>query len=268
MPDYYGATGPTMNHVKRLRALSVGVLAAAIGVLATLGPVEARRQDLADARTIVDRYVAAIGGAEAFAGVSSMRARGTLEITGQQISGALEILSARPSRMRLRAEMAGIGTVEAGYDGTLAWERNPLAGPSVLSGRRLQEAAEDARFDAPLHLDEHVREMTTVAALEFDGRPAHQVDVILASGTERTEFYDAETGLLIGSAVRRETPLGVVPVETVMRDYQQFGPLRQPTVIVQRQLGIEQVARLTSFEYNDVPDSAFDPPADVKALAP
>jgi len=257
-----------MSQVTRGRMCAVACVAAVLGVVAGLATVEARRSQLPLPSEIIARYVTAIGGAESFAEVSSMRVRGTLEITGQQISGSLELLSARPALMRLRAEMSGIGTIEAGYDGAIGWERNPLAGPSLLTGRRLEEAIEDARFDTPLHLPEYVREMTTVAQVEFDGRTAHQVDLVLASGQERTEYFDVESGLLIGSAARRETPMGVVPVETVLRDYQQFGPLRQPTVIIQRQLGIEQVTHLTSVEYNDVPTSAFEPPADVKVLAP
>ena len=37
---------------------------------------------------------------------------------------------------------------------------------------------------------------------------------------------------------------------------------------MQRALGFEQVMTVTSYEYNVVPDGAFDPPAEVKALLP
>jgi hypothetical protein len=136
----------------------------------------------------------------------------------------------------------------------------------LLEGRRLREAAEGAHFDSPLHEPEFVKELQTVERMEFDGRSAHKVRVVLASGTERTEYFDVESGLLIGTEVSRETPLGIVPVMTVLRDYRRFGAISHPTVIIQRQLGIEQTARIDTFEYNVVPPDAFDLPPDVKAL--
>jgi hypothetical protein len=92
------------------------------------------------------------------------------------------------------------------------------------------------------------------------------VQIVFVSGSEEFQFFDVETGLRAGTESRRQTALGVVPTSSYWREYKQFGPLLQPTVIVQRPLGIEQVVRLATFEYDVVPANAFDPPAEVKAL--
>ena len=131
------------------------------------------------------------------------------------------------------------------------WSIDPLAGPSLLTGRALSEIAEDAWFDGTLHASDRVKELTTVAQVEFDKRPAYQVKVVHMSGVEQMEYYDVETGLQIGSESQRETPMGVLPMKGMLREYQKFGGLKQPTVLVQSTMGIEQVLRITSYEYND-----------------
>jgi hypothetical protein len=83
------------------------------------------------------------------------------------------------------------------------------------------------------------------------------VQVTLVSGNEQTEYYDVETGLP-GSEAQRETPLGVVPTVSVLRDYKKFGSLMQATALGSRTMGIEQIVKLTSIEYNTVPANAFD----------
>jgi hypothetical protein len=141
-----------------------------------------------------------------------------------------------------------------------------MAGPALLTGRKLTELADDAWFDGPLYEPDFVKSMSVVERATFDGRPAHKLHVVLVSGSEEFQFFDVETGLRIGTEARRETQLGVVPTTSMWRDYKTFGPLLQPTTIVQRPLGIEQVVRLTSIEYDRVPDGAFDLPAEIKAL--
>jgi hypothetical protein len=221
---------------------------------------------LPSAKDIVAKHVAAIGGEAAFKAVKSIHAKGTFELPAQGVKGDLEIIAARPNKMINRVEISGVGHAETGYDGKTAWSIDPLAGPSLLTGRALSEIGEDAWFDGALHASDRVKELTTVAKVEFDKRPAYQVKVVHISGVEQMEYYDVETGLQIGSESQRETPMGVLPVKAMLRDYTKFGGLMQPTVLVQSTMGIDQVIRISSYEYNDVAPTAFDPPPAIKAL--
>ena len=221
---------------------------------------------LPSGRDVVAKHIAAIGGEAAFKAVKSVHAKGTFELPAQGVKGDLEILAARPNKMINRVEIPGVGHVESGFDGKNAWSIDPLAGPSLLSGRALTEMGEDAWFDGALHSSDRVKELTTVAKVEFDKKQAYQVKVVHTSGVEQTEYYDVETGLLIGSESQRETPMGVLPVKAMYREYQKFGGLQQPTVLVQSTMGIDQVLHIATYEYNTVPATAFDPPPAVKAL--
>jgi len=236
-----------------------------------LGPVvrseSAPRQDpLPPARDVVSRHIKAIGGEAALAAITSMRIRGRLEIPSQKIVGDLEVLTARPAKQLYRVTVPSIGRIENGYDGAIGWSVSPAAGPELLAGRQLAEAADDAWFDGPLHAPGHVRELTTMARTDFDGKPAYKVRVVYGSGSEQIEYFDTNTGLQIGAESSRAMPQGVVQSVSILRDYRKFGQLLQAGTLVQRALGFEQIVTVTSCEYNVVPSGAFEPPAEVRAL--
>ena len=217
-------------------------------------------------RQVVQRYVAAIGGESAFKRVTSIRLRGRFEITGQNITAEFEQVSARPDKLLMRAEITGVGHTEQGYDGKTAWSIDPQTGPRLLQDREKDETQADADFDAPLHLPEHIKALTTVAKTEFDGHPAYKVHVVLLSGVEQDEYFDTQSGLEVGWEARRKVPLGIVPTTAILRDYQKFGAILQPTSLVQKAMFIEQMLHITSVEYDVVPGNAFELPAQIKAL--
>ena len=259
-----------MRHpISRLALRSWSVVT---GVLVLTGVVLRAQQTapaaapLPSGKDIIAKHLEAIGGEAAFKAVKSFHAKGKFELAAQGVTGELELMAARPNKLLLKVDIPSVGHVESGYDGKNGWSIDPLAGPSLLTGRALSEMAEDAWFDSALHAPDRVKELTTVARVEFDKRPAYQVKVVHTSGVEQTEYYDVETGLQIGSESQRDTPMGVLPTKVMLREYQKFGGLKQPTVLVQSTMGIDQVFRIMSYEYNDVPATAFDPPPQIKAL--
>jgi hypothetical protein len=195
-----------------------------------------------------------------------MRLRGRFEISGQNITADFEELAVRPDKLLMRADIAGVGHTEQGYDGRIAWTIDPQTGPRLLKDRERDEARADADFDGPLHLPEHVSALTTAGRVEFDGHPAFKVKVVLTTGVEQDEYFDTQSGLEIGWEARRSTQLGIVPMTAFLRDYKKFGPIMQPTTLVQKALFVEQVLHVTSVEYDVVSSNVFDPPPAIKAL--
>jgi hypothetical protein len=219
-----------------------------------------------DARAIVDRHLAAIGGAKSFEGVTSMRAAGTLAMPAQGITGTVEIVAARPDKTVLKATIEGIGALEGGFDGEHGWTIDPMMGPSLLTGKQLDEAKFDSVF-ASTFLDASRYTSLTAAGIEtFDGRKAHRVNAVNALGGTSAEYFDVETGLHAGSVSMRETAMGPVEVTSIMRDYRKAGTTLQPHQLVQKMMGVEQVVTLDRIEFNAVGADAFAMPPAVKAL--
>lgn len=219
-----------------------------------------------EARAIIARHLEARGGADALADLKSMHATGSLSMPAQGITGTVELWAARPDRMRLIAEIEGIGRLDSGFDGTHGWSVDPMMGPALLTGKQLEQTRFEAAFDGPFHDLARYASLTAAGTETFDGRPAHRVNAVTASGDASAEYFDAETGLHAGSISTRETPMGTIDVTSFMRDYRRIGTALQAHQLVQRMMGVEQVITINRVEVDAVADEAFQMPPAVKAL--
>lgn len=215
---------------------------------------------------LVTRYVAAIGGESAWRALTSMRATGVIEVPAQSLRGTLEMMSARPSRSVVRMDIGGLGRSEMGFSDGIGWMIDPMVGPSLVTGKPLAEMKNDAHFDAMLHPPDLVASIVTVARVEFDGRQAFKATVTYVTGETRDEYFDAESGLLLGTEGISETPMGKVPMKITLRDYRTFGAIKQPTRVIQSALGFEQHFVIESVELNSLKPGALDPPPMIRAM--
>jgi hypothetical protein len=210
--------------------------------------------------------VRAIGGREALLRHASLRAVGTFSMPAQGIAGTVERMAARPDRFLEKVAMSGVGEIQLGYDGSVGWMVTPMTGPMVLTGKQLDQLRRDAEFDAALHNPAGFTALEVVDRVEFEGRPAFKLRALRTNGDEDFEFYDVDTGLLVGSIVTRESPLGTMKATNVMSDYRAFGGLQIATRQVQRVMGTEQVVTIATVEFGGVDPSMFAPPASIRAL--
>jgi hypothetical protein len=221
---------------------------------------------LPPARSILDRHLAAIGGREAVLSHSSMYVQGTLSMPSAGLTGTLEIYGAAPAKSLLRITLGGVGQVVEGFNGTHGWSVSPMTGPMVLEGRQLDEKRFDADFHSELRGEERYASMTTLERTDFEGRPCYKLRLVRKTGGEDTEFYDVATGLKAGSITTRETQMGTVTGTTVATDYRKFGNLLQPATVRSQIGAVQQIITITSVEYDRVPASVFDLPAEIKVL--
>jgi hypothetical protein len=245
-----------------LRLTAVAVLAAASM------PAAAQQTSTItpDAKAVVDRHIAALGGAKAMASLASMRATGTLAMPAQGITGTVEIIAARPNKTLLKAEIAGIGALESGFDGERGWTIDPITGPMLLTGKQLEQTKFDAVFEGPFSDLARFTSLTLGDVEMFDGRKAQRVNAVAITGDASAEYFDVETGLHAGSVAKRETAMGPIDVTSYVRDYRKAGDTVQAHQLVQKMMGVEQVITLAKFEFNAVKPDAFALPPAVKAL--
>ena len=239
----------------------------AIAVFAAASVSASAQQTITpDAKAVIDRHIAALGGATAMASLTSMRANGTLAMPAQGITGTVEIVAARPNKTLLKAEIGGIGTLESGFDGERGWTIDPITGPMLLTGKQLEQTKFDAVFEGPFSDLTRFTSLTLGEVEMFDGRKAQRVNAIAVTGDASAEYFDVETGLHAGSVAKRETAMGPIDVTSYVREYRKAGDTLQAHQLVQKMMGVEQVITLTRFEFNTVKPDAFAMPPAVKAL--
>jgi hypothetical protein len=221
---------------------------------------------LPSARSIIDRHIEAIGGRKAILAHTSSHATGTMTVAGAGITGVLDVYSAKPDKSLVKINLGGIGDVFEGFNGVHAWSVSPITGPMLTQGKELAEKKFDADFYSDLHEDGRYASMKTVEKTTFEGRPCYKVSLVRKDGGEDVELYDVETGLKAGALVTRESQMGPMAVTQVHSDYRKFGGLLMATTMKQTAMGVEQVLKITSIEFDNVPPSMFEPPAPIKAL--
>jgi hypothetical protein len=221
---------------------------------------------LPSARSIIDRHIEAVGGRKAILSHTSSHATGTMSVAGAGITGVLDVYSAKPDKSLVKINLGGIGDVFEAFDGIHAWSVSPMTGPMLTQGKELAEKKFDADFYNDLHEEGRYASMKTVEKTTFDGRPCYKVSLVKKDGGEDVDFYDVETGLKAGAVVTRESQMGPMTVTQVHSDYKKFGGMLMATTMKQTAMGVEQVLKITSIEFDNVEPSTFEPPAQIKAL--
>src|SRR5688500_1204264 len=217
-------------------------------------------------RQIIDKYVAAIGGRDALTKRSSSTMLGTFEMPAAGLRGDVVGRMAKPNRMVMSITFAGIGEIRNGFDGTTAWQIDPTSGPRVLEGTELSQARMQADFLAALHDEKNFMSMETVELADFEGKQAYTLRLIRAGGDTTFEYFDAESGLLVGTRATRDTQMGPMTATTVMTNYKDFGGIQMPTTTTVKTMGQEIVMSVTSIEWDNVEPTAFELPPEIKVL--
>jgi hypothetical protein len=263
-----------MQHGVRRCVLCVAVVAATswLGAQAPAArqppPQAAPKTDaLPSARSIVDRYVAAIGGKAAVKKPTSRFISGRFELPAQGMGGPFEISAAAPDRMILRITLQGLGEMARGYNGQVGWAVDPAIGPRLLMGGELDEVRYSADFYSDLYEPSAYTSMRVVERAAFEGHDCYTVQLVRTSGLELTEYFDVDDGLKRGTRMNSTSPMGTVPgVVTVLDGYRAFGGVKVPTTARQRAMGVESLLTIDRVEYDRVPPDAFTLPPAIAAL--
>jgi hypothetical protein len=251
-----------MRTVRRYgtRALALALVFAPMGL-------QAQADGLPAASEVIDRYVEAIGGRAAFDGQPASHATGTFSMPMAGLEAAMEIYSdSDPDRMVTIVEIPGMGTIYEGYTGGYGWAMDPNLGPRLLEGMELAAMSEGASTEGSLRDASMFSERTTVEETEMNGEACYKVRLVWNSGRETTDCYSVETGLRVSSETVQSTPMGDVPVVSLMSDYQEFDGIRMPTRITQQMMGNEQIITLDAVEFGGVSEDKFTPPPAIQTL--
>jgi hypothetical protein len=237
-------------------ALSLLALPAVVRAQATPLPAE-----------IFARHVAAIGGHDAVMHVSSIKTQGTLVMASMGITANVESVAAAPNRSATRMTIPGIGEMASGFDGSVAWEVNPMQGPRIKTEKETATAQEESDFyGAMLFSSTRYQSTETVGQVDFAGEKAWQVKTVLKSGRVVNEYFSVASGLKIGSQARQESAQGTLDVVIIESGYKQFGDLKLPTRSEMITGPQKMVVTITNIIIGDVSPTAFALPDPVKAL--
>lgn len=250
--------------MRRFPLVARAVLALASAALPVRAQVPAAA-GLPSAQALVARYVEAIGGRAAVEGLPARWERGRIEMPAQGLVIAYELWAAR-GRQVTRSELQGLGTLWAGVDGEVGWTVNPATGPQLLDGTALHQARQGADPLAALHPERYVAALQTVEEADFGGARCYRVRVTTQWGESYDEFFDKTTGLIAGGIRQVATAQGNVEVTAQITEYRTVAGVRIPRVTRARMMGMEMVNTVDTTAVQEVPDSVFVLPPQIRAL--
>ncbi|HEY3838633.1 MAG TPA: hypothetical protein VGL72_18770 [Bryobacteraceae bacterium] len=233
-----------------------------------LGGIAATAADLKTGDAVLDNYVEATGGAAAYGKLHSMIMKGSMSMPAMGIKGAVTMYSAEPNKASLTTELAGVGKLTEGTDGTNAWTYSAMQGPQLKKGEELADSLREALF----HKENEWRTVYKSAELsgveDVDGKPAYKVQLTPKEGAVETQYYDQASGYLVRHQSVRKTAFGSIPVDVAIGGYKkECGGVLLPHSMVQSVAGQKIELQVDTVECNsELPGDAFTPPAEVKAL--
>jgi hypothetical protein len=172
-----------------------------------------------------------------------------------------------PNRMQMETTIPGVGSIQVGYDGTVAWSVDPMQGPRLLTGKELDEVREEADPRAAARSLDLFSSIQTVADTTMGGEQYYMVKLVWKSGRETFDCYSATSGLMVGSKNVQQTAMGAIPVTSVYSEYKKFGDFMMPTKTTQSVMGQQQVMTITSVEVGTGVGITIVAPPEIKALA-
>ena len=229
-------------------------------------PIATLKPDAKPARTIIDRYIEALGGQAAIRDHHSVHISGQLRHPGRDaLSTPFEIFAAMTNRFFLKVQLLN-GLCRQGCDGQRFW-RAMGTEVSFATGKDLEQRLARQEFAGALHAPEAFRSMETLGIINAEGRECFQVLLVRKNGEVFDEFYDAETGLLRRHRCAHEGAGGGLDLVQTNEDYRCFGNQMLPARQVYAGPGFTEEITISTLEWDKVPDSVFELPPDLKAAA-
>lgn len=220
--------------------------------------------DLPSAESLLDRFVEATGGKQAYTAHKSEIARGSVEMPAMGVKGTLLRYAAEPDHYLVIMDIPGIGQVFSGVKDGVAWEKSELMGGRVKSGVERAEALREARFNSYAVWRELYPRVETTGEASIDGEDCYKVVMTPTEGSPETVYLSKKSGLGVKLTVTASTQMGDLPTETIFADYKSFGGILAPTRMINRAAGQEIVITIQSLEIDPViPANQFDVPKEL-----
>jgi len=231
------------------------------------GLAGAAEEALPSGEAVMDRYIEATGGLDAYGKIYNSVFRGAFEIEQAGIKADLTIYQAMPNKIYTRLESDATGTIESGSNGGVFWERSVMTGPKLKEGQEKEDAIRDAVFNKFARWREIYQKAACVGAESVDGAPCHKVILTPKSGSSQTLYFNKASGLLVKAKSVVEHQMGNIPVEASIGDYREVDGILVSHKAKVSVMGQTRMVTAESIEHNvDIPEDRFSLPEEIQEL--
>lgn len=215
------------------------------------------RLTVPSAAEIFRQNTEALGGREAVKKIKSRVTRANAEIPAMGLKGTFETYSAAHNKSLTILNLVGYGEVFNGFDGSVAWVKDPAQGLRSKSGEELEQVKSTADFYSSIDREKKYPNAEVAGLTKIGDAEAWIVKV----DANTTLFFDKRTGLLLKSertTVRGGTKMSIA---IIYEDYRDVDGVKHPFTVRQSMHGGELVLQTTEVKQNvEIADSKFSKP--------
>jgi hypothetical protein len=186
------------------------------------------------ATQILDKYIAARGGAQRLAGLTSFVATGTsVGYEGLGGGGSFEIYAKAPdqrTQMIVFKDHPERGDNIRVYNGRNGWIKSPrgLLGEWEMTGSELDGARLDAVLSFPANIKTALNNWRVGSMATIGDKEVQVVQGTGPRGFLATLYFDKDSGLLVRVVRYSVSPIGRVPTQVDYDDYRDVGGIKFP----------------------------------------
>ena len=218
---------------------------------------------------IIEHAALASGGRDAWAKVTSMYLKGTVEIPLANVEGTFESYAQAPDKVYQSISLGDAVTVKQGSDGATAWKTAPDRSIVDVQGDELENAKLDSDFYSEVDLKRLYPQMVLQNDATIGGRPVYTVLATPRQGIPRKFYFDKETGLRVGMSMETIEEGQPSQVKTYYADFKTVEGIQVPFTIRLVSKEFTMVFHLHDVRANvPIASSTFLKPASKAAPAP
>lgn len=242
-------------------------LVVVLGLLATAGTASAQT-----AEEVLDRSLAALGGRDAHAKITTRSTVGSITIgtPAGEIVGSIELTNAAPNKSRsvIRADLTALGVgqllIDQRFNGETGYALDSLQGNRDITGNQLDNLR-NGSFPHPFMSYKELGVKVSLAGKEMvDGREAHVVLFQPSRGSSSRQYIDTQTYLPIRMVMTVNVPQagGDLEQTTAFSDYREVDGIKIPFAIASSSTLQNFSVSIAKIEHNvKVDDAQFSKPA-------
>ena len=239
--------------------MRIGLVLAFAGVLAAA--------DLPKGETLMDKYIEVTGGKAAYSKMHSQMMTGTMEFPAMGLKGKLTIYAAEPDKQYFEVNFEGVGKMQEGSNGEIAWANSAMQGPRIKEGGEKAESLMRGKFNSELNWRDMYKTVETLALETVNGKQCYKILATPKSGNPKTLWYDKDSNLMVKMSAVTATPQGDIQSDTSVSDYRKEGDVLWPHKMIVKAGPMEFRMTIDSVQQNpEIPKDRFEIPDEVKAL--
>lgn len=220
---------------------------------------------------LLEKYVEATGGAEAYEAIQTRVIQGELSMPSRGVTGTMMTIYERPHRFHSEVNTSA-GKQRRGSNGKTVWMIERAHGPRILTGLERALVLRDGTLDRFAHWRELAKSVTYVGDEEVNGRQCGKVVLtyqdpeLRAKEAPVTIYLDRATGLIHQYGTKVSSPGMLANVDVVLEEYEKEGTILLPHKMkLKADKVLRCVTTLTEVK-NNVPIPGFQLPREIQKL--